>query len=277
MSADPVGEAFGVKASELIIREVGLPSPELRRAVVMLVAGNLNHHLLNCNGDDDPATEWKPWLGCDGCCPECCAPCKAMTWLRDHANDALTEWLNDWDPHPNGRWDWQLPGGSVNWEMVERHWKPDQLQCHDEGDDMGDPITDEMRTPLTEAELAEVNAHYAKGCDCLSSSPPPRPGDATVPPELADVQAVFNRLPIISEKKVTVTLVGDDFTEEQLAEIQAAFDASPFAAKIAEFLADPSMGVRRERPKRRTLTAFVAEEGEEEPRSTVPEGYSFHD
>ena len=137
--ADPISDLRdALQRNVAQVEALGYPVKGFQRVVVMLVAGELNHHLLNCSGDDDPATEWKPWLGCDGCCPVCCAPCAALAWLRDNANDALTEWLNDWDPDPNGRWDWQLPDGSVNWEMVARHWKPELNNCHDMEDEMGD-------------------------------------------------------------------------------------------------------------------------------------------
>jgi hypothetical protein len=91
---------------------------ELRQAIVWLVAGTINHHILDtCQGGDD----------CEGCCPECCGPCATLAWFRDEANDKLTRWLNEVDP--GASWCWQLPDGSIDWAAIEAHWNPEKLGC----------------------------------------------------------------------------------------------------------------------------------------------------
>lgn len=104
--------------------------------IAMLVAGEINHHIVRCGNDGITDDD------CDGCCPICCAPCKAMAWFRDNANEMLTAAFKAWDdrnaaemghvrtPEDEPSWMWQLPDGSVNWAMIETHWK--LTECHQE-------------------------------------------------------------------------------------------------------------------------------------------------
>lgn len=112
---------------------VGFPSARLSMAVVLLLAGTVNDHILSCQTWAWPGEEpLNPPEDCEGCCPLCCGPCAALAWFRDNpgADAWLTEWLNAW--HPDGGSVWQLPGGSVDWKFIAAHWKPGELGCHDE-------------------------------------------------------------------------------------------------------------------------------------------------
>lgn len=88
-----------------------------RQAVIWMVAGTINHHILCDSGSEE----------CEGCCPNCCGPCHALAWLRDNEDATVTRWLNRTDP--GASWIWQRPDGSINWAMIEAHWKPEKLGC----------------------------------------------------------------------------------------------------------------------------------------------------
>lgn len=90
-----------------------------RDAIAALVDGIIEHHLRECEGS---AT-------CLGCCPECCNPCVALKWFRD--NDTRKE-LDSWIAKQQTGNDWQHPDGTINWEYLGAHWKPEKLGCIDQ-------------------------------------------------------------------------------------------------------------------------------------------------
>lgn len=62
----------------------------------------------------------------EGCCPQCCAPCAALAWLRDQADEPLSVWFEAWDTG----WDWCAEDGHVRWAQVVACWT--MTECHEE-------------------------------------------------------------------------------------------------------------------------------------------------
>jgi len=107
-------------------------------AIAMMVAGLIDEHIDCQPGSDE----------CEGCCPLCCAPCAGLAYLRDRLNEPLTLWFKLWNlknlqdarkAYPDedlidwhGYYDWQNEDYSVNWALIEAHWK--LTECH-EGDE----------------------------------------------------------------------------------------------------------------------------------------------
>lgn len=105
-------------------------------AIAQLVAGIIDTHIMCQTGSDQ----------CEGCCPECCAPCAGLRHIRDNMDwmltSGLTMWAqqsrreciarfpdDDWD-FPLSHHDWEMPQGGVNWPLIEAHWK--MKECHGE-------------------------------------------------------------------------------------------------------------------------------------------------
>lgn len=89
-----------------------------RTAVAGLTAGSINQ-LLSSELGLDP--EWPK----DGtCCPECCAPCSALRWLRDNGIP-VGQWLADAEM---GGYDWQQPDNTIDWELIAQRWT--MTDCH---------------------------------------------------------------------------------------------------------------------------------------------------
>jgi len=106
-------------------------SSGIGHALVQLMAGIINDHILSCDHVDGEE--------CEGCCPICCAPCHALASLRDHEDEAVTGWMLAWDERDlaearakypeedfgfpeDGLYDWQRPDHGVNWAIIEKHW-----------------------------------------------------------------------------------------------------------------------------------------------------------
>lgn len=93
------------------------------RAHGFLIAGLINDHLRELW---TPDREWGLWApgGSTAYCPECCGPCAA---LRDYfytnrgraEADAYVLALGK----SGGGYDWQLPNGKINWDVIGEQMK----------------------------------------------------------------------------------------------------------------------------------------------------------
>lgn len=108
------------------------------KALGFLIVGKMSVLLTERECDDEDASYFA--ARCDrrgvifdredfvkpACCPECCGPCAALRWLRDNdpetANRALRLTGNGYN--------WQFPGGDMNWRFAEDAWsRAWQLNC----------------------------------------------------------------------------------------------------------------------------------------------------
>ena len=94
------------------------------RAHGYLIAGLINDHLRARWEPDPDDKDGELVKGSTSYCPDCCGPCGA---LRDYFNtprgraeaDAYVMALPK-SPRPDHGYDWQLPNGSINWEIIEK-------------------------------------------------------------------------------------------------------------------------------------------------------------
>lgn len=100
-----------------------------------LIAGLINDHLREWTTELD---EWErkngaPEGGYTSFCPRCCGPCAALADYfftnRGRAEaDAYAKALG-----ASGGYDWQLPNGHINWEIIERDMAKGWCPNHEEG------------------------------------------------------------------------------------------------------------------------------------------------
>lgn len=112
-------------------------------AVAGFAAGVINDHLRD---DGDPTN--------DGCCPDCCAPCGALRWLRDNRRDELDDAIV---AHLGMSWDWQNVD-RVDWDSLAGRWGCQSKPTCDEQD-----IADAdaaMADPAPHVSMDEVLARY---------------------------------------------------------------------------------------------------------------------
>lgn len=107
------------------------------RAHGFLIAGLINEHLHTFVGELD---EWEKANGAPegytSFCPKCCGPCLA---LADYFNtprgraeaDAYVLELPK-SPRPDHMYDWQLPSGKINWEIIEQDMAKGWCPHHEE-------------------------------------------------------------------------------------------------------------------------------------------------
>lgn len=70
-------------------------------AVAGFAAGVINEHLTD-----------------EGCCPDCCAPCDALRWLRNNRREELDDAIVT---HLGMSWDWQ-DVDRVDWAALDEKW-----------------------------------------------------------------------------------------------------------------------------------------------------------
>lgn len=107
------------------------------RAHGFLIAGLINDHLR----DLFHADEWDYLHGCPedatSFCPKCCGPCAALAEYfntpRGRAEaDAYVLELPKSPTRVDGGYDWQLPNGKINWEIIERDMARGWCPNHEE-------------------------------------------------------------------------------------------------------------------------------------------------
>lgn len=107
------------------------------RAHGFLIAGLINDHLRSWNANPD---EWEKAHGCPeeytDFCPKCCGPCAALAEYfntprgRAEADAYVLELPKS--PTRDGGYDWQLPSGKINWEMIEQDMAKGWCPNHEE-------------------------------------------------------------------------------------------------------------------------------------------------
>lgn len=75
------------------------------QVIAYFAARVINDHVLDAR---EPLPEYH------GCCAECCAPCGALAWLRDHRRDELDRAVVE---HLGAGWDWMVDG-RIDWDRL---------------------------------------------------------------------------------------------------------------------------------------------------------------